>query len=293
MTTQPGEFITSLTDLMIGDVMSTKIISCQPEDNLAQVATAMVSHGIHAMLLEPPTGSRPLILSDLELVRAALQRPSDTRAGDLASEPVPTVDDNASVDEAVAKMAELYVRHLLAIDPVSGRSNGVISSLDIVAVLGGYPPLRSRAFESEAPRPAAAARQLKEARAGAVMHPGIVTCAPDARLWSLARSMVEHRVHCVAVAGVGDAGAHGRHFNWGLINDMELVLAAHSGALGEAAATIASAAPPAVNECDSLERAAWLMVNDEAHHVVVIGQSGLPSGMISTLDVARILAAPA
>ena len=292
MSTQPADFTTSLADLMVGDLMSTEIISCPPEDNLAQVAATMVSHGIHATLLEPPTGTHPLIVTDLELVRAALQRPSDTRAGDLASEPVPTIHDNASVDAAVAKMAELYVRHLLAIDPVSGRSCGVISSLDIVAALGGYPPLRGRPFDSEPMRPTSA-RQLTEARAGAMMHPGIVTCAPDAPLWSVARSMAEHRVHCVAVAGVGEAGAHGRHFSWGLIDDMELVLAAHSGTLTQAAATIASAAPPAVNESDTLDRAATLMVKDDAPHVVVIGPSGLPAGMISTLDVARILAAAA
>jgi CBS domain-containing protein len=292
MTAQPAEFTTSLTDLMVGDVMSPRIISCQPEDSLAQVATTMVTNGIHATLIEPPTGTHPLIITDLELVRAALERPSDTRAGDLASEPVPTIDDNASVDEAVAKMAELYVRHLLAVDPVSGRSCGIISSLDVVAVLGGYPPLRARTFDSEPTRPAGAPK-LNEVHAGAMMHPGIVTCAPDAPLWSVARSMAEHRVHCIAVAGVGDAGPHGRHFSWGLIDDMELVLAAHSGTLTRAAATIASAAPLAVNDSDTLNRAATLMISDAASHVVVVGSAGLPSGMISTLDIARILAAAA
>lgn len=289
MPTQPASFTTSLTDVVIGDVMSPRLISCQPRDNLAQMAATMVSHGIHALLLEPTAGPHPLIVTDLELVRAALERPGDTCAGDLGSEPVPTIDDNASVDEAVAKMAELYVRHVLAIDPVSGRSVGVISSLDIVAVLGGYPPLRSRPFESGPPRPAVGAPRLKEALAGAVMHPGIVTCAPDVRLWSVARSMVEHRVHCIAVSGVGEAGAHGRHFSWGLIDDMELVLAAHSGTLTRAAATIASAAPPAVNDSDTLDRAASLMISEHAAHVIVIGPSGLPSGIISTLDIARVI----
>jgi CBS domain-containing protein len=293
MPTQPTGFTTSLTDLTIGDLMSPRIISCQPQDNLAQMAATMVSHGIHALLLEPTAGTHPLIVTDLELLWAALQRPLGTCAGDLGSEPVPTIDDNAPVDEAVAKMAELYVRHVLAIDPVSGRSCGVVSSLDIVAVLGGHPPLRSRPFESGPPRPAVVAPQLKEAQAGAVMHPGIVTCAPDVPLWSVARSMAEHRVHCIAVSGVGEAGAHGRHFSWGLIDDMALVLAAHSGTLNRGAGTIASAAPPAVNDSDTLDRAASLMISEHATHVVVIGPSGLPSGIISTLDVARVLAAGA
>jgi CBS domain-containing protein len=292
MGTPPAEFTTSLADLIVGDLMTPEIISCQAQDKVSQVAAIMASQGIHATLREPPTGTGPLIVTDLELVRAALQRPRDTRAGDLASEPVPTIHDNASVDEAVAKMAELYVRHLLAVDPVSGRACGVISSLDIVAALGGYAPLRGRPFDPGPMRPTSA-RQLNDARAGAIMHPGIVTCAPDAPLWTVARSMAEHRVHCIAVAGVGEAGAHGRHFSWGLINDMELMLAAHSGTLARAAATIASAAPPAVNDSDTVDRAATLMINEDAPHVVVIGQSGLPCGMISTLDVLRIVAAAA
>jgi CBS domain-containing protein len=292
MPTQHAEFTSPLADLMVGDLMSTEIIFCQAEDDIAQVAATMVSHGIHATLLEPPTGTHPLIVADLDLVRAALRRPSGTRAGELASEPIPRIHDNASVDEAVAKMAELYVRHLLAVDPVSGRSCGVISSLDIVAALGGYPPLRGRPFDSE-PMRATGARQLNEAHAGAMMHPGIVTCAPDAPLWTVARSMAEHRVHAIAVAGVGEAGAHGRHFSWGLINDMELVLAAHSATLSRAAATIASAAPPAVNETDLADRAATLMINEDAPHVIVIGQSGLPAGMISTLDILRVVGASA
>jgi CBS domain-containing protein len=290
MTTQPSESTASLSCLTIGDVMRAEIISCRPEDTLGRVASTMVTHGIHATPLEPLTNTHPLIVTDLELVRAALQRPNDTRAGDLPSEPVPTIASNASVDAAVAKMAELYVRHLLAIDPTSGRTCGVISSLDIVAALGGYPPCT---VDPRPTRPAASTRRLDEAHAGEMMHPGIVTCAPDTPLWTVARSMAEHRVHCIAIAGVGEAGPHGRHFSWGLIDDMELVLAAHSGTLTRAAATIAAATPPAVNDSDTLDRAATLMINDDARHVVVIGPSGLPSGMISTLDVARSLAAAA
>jgi CBS domain-containing protein len=291
MTTQPSESTATLTGLTIGDVMRPEIISCRPEDELGQVAATMVTHGIHATLLEPLTNTHPLIVTDLELVRAAVERPSGTRAGELTSEPAPMLDSSASVSEAVAKMAELYVTHLLATDAAAAPC-GVLSSFDIVALIGGYRPAHARTLH---PAPAACAadtRSLNERLAREVMHPGIVTCAPDAPLWTVARSMIEHHVHCIAVAGVGGAGAHG-HFSWGLINAMELVLAAHSGTLGEAAATIASASPPAVNDSDTLQRAARLMINDDARHVVVIGGSGLPSGMISTFDVARVLAGAA
>ena len=41
----------------------------------------------------------------------------------------------------------------------------------------------------------------------------------------------------------------------------------------------------------TLERAASLMASHDATHVVAVGRSGLPSGVVSTLDVIRILAA--
>ena len=69
------------------------------------------------------------------------------------------------------------------------------------------------------------------------------------------------------------------------------MVALHRGALAEPAATIAATAPIAVKESEMLDRAAALMVEHDISHVVVVGHSGLPSGMVSTLDVAGILAA--
>jgi CBS domain-containing protein len=293
MTSKPTEFTATLSGLTIGDAMRPGVVSCPPEEGLASVAATMVSHGIHAMVLEPLTSRNPLIVTDLEVIRAALKRPDGTCVGEIARELATTLPGDALLDQAVAKMAELYVAHVLVTDPASGAPCGVISSFDLVAVISGPQPAAARMLRPGLARPASSPRTLSAARAGDVMHPGVVTCEPDAPLWAVARSMAEHRVHCVAVAGVGNAGAHGRHFIWGLIDDMDLVLAAHRGTLDEPAATIAVAAPPAIHESDSLERAAGLMVNDDTRHVVVVGPSGLPSGMISTLDVARILAAAA
>jgi CBS domain-containing protein len=293
MTTKPIEFTATLSGLTIGDAMRPGIVSCRPEEGLASVAATMAGHGIHAMVLEPRTSRNPLIVTDLEVIRAVLTRPDGTCVGEIACEPATTLPSDSLLDQAVAKMAELYVTHVLVTDPASGAPCGVISSFDLVAVISGPQPASARMLRPGLARPASSARTLSGARAGDVMHPGVVTCAPDAPLWAVARIMAEHRVHCVAVAGVGDAGAHGRHFGWGLIDDMELVLASHRGSLDEPAGTIVVAAPPAIKESDSLERAAGLMVKDDARHVVVVGPSGLPSGMISTLDVARILAAPA
>ena len=278
MTTKPIEFTATLSGLTIGDAMRPGVVSCRPEEGLASVAATMAGHGIHAMVLEPLTSRNPLIVTDLEVIRALLTRPDGTCAGEIARELAPTLPSDALLDQAVAKMAELYVAHVLVTDPASGAPCGVISSFDLVAVISGPQPAAARMLRPGLARPAPSGRTLSAALAGHVMHQGVVTCAPDAPLWAVARSMAEHRVHCVAIAGVGDAGAHGRHFSWGLIDDMDLVLASHRGSLDEPASTIAATAPPAIKESDSLERAARLMVKDDARHVVVVGPSGLPSG---------------
>jgi CBS domain-containing protein len=279
-----------LTGLTVRDAMRPGVITCLPSDGLATLAAIMVAHGVHATVLEPPGDGEPLIVTDMELTRAALERPDDVSAGDLARDPAVTLPSDASLDLAVAKMAELYVGHLLATDPASGVPCGILSSFDIASVIGGHPPERARRLRRGPTHPASCVRALREAIVGDVMHLGVVTCTPDTPLRAVGRSMVQHRVHCVAVAGVQGSGPHPHHFNWGLIDDMALVRALHRGALGDHAGAIAVTSPIAVLEADSLEVAARLMIKDGARHVVVVGPSGLPSGMVSTLDVASILA---
>jgi CBS domain-containing protein len=290
MRIQPMEPASVLTGLTVDDAMRAGLVTCLPSDGLARLAAIMVAHGIHATVLAPPGDGEPLIVTDMELIRGALERPDDVSVGDLARDPAVTLRSDASLDLAVAKMAELYVRHLLATDPASGVPRGIVSSFDIASVIGGHPPERARRLRRGPTHPPSCVRALREAIVGDVMHRGVVTCSPDTPLRAVGRSMAQHRVHCVAVAGVQGSGPHPHHFTWGLIDDMELVRALHRGALGDHAGAIAVTEPIAVLESDSLEVAARLMIKDGARHVVVVGSSGLPSGMVSTLDVASILA---
>jgi CBS domain-containing protein len=195
---------------------------------------------------------------------------------------------DAPLDRAVAMMAERYVAHLLATDPVSGDPAGIISSFDVAAVVGGLDPKYARMLAPGPARPVVSARTLAQTRVGDVMHPGVTTCPADAPLATVALSMAAHRIHCVAVAGIERSG---QHLKWGLIGDMDLVRAVHRGAFSEPAATIAATEPIAVREDDSLERVAALMVEHATSHVVVVARSGLPSGIVSTRDVAGVLAA--
>jgi CBS domain-containing protein len=275
-----------LTGVTVLDAMSPGVVSCLPDDGVAKLASIMVAHGIHAVVLARGDRTGPLIVTDLELVRAALER-ADVHVAEIAREPLASLPADAPLDRAVAMMAERYVAHLLATDPVSGDPAGIISSFDVAAVVGGQDPKYARMLRPGPARPSVSARTLAQARVGDAMHPGVITCPADAPLATVALSMVEHRIHCVAVAGIERSG---QHLKWGLIGDMDLVLAVHRGAFSEAAATIAATEPIAVREDDSLERVAALMVEHVTSHVVVVARSGLPSGIVSTRDVVGVLA---
>ncbi len=278
-----------LAGLTVRDAMHPGVVACHRDAALCTVASIMATHGMHSVVLSQPERDTPLIVTDLELVRAALEGADDARAGDIAREPATTLSSDASLDDAVAMMAIGYVGHLLATDPSSGAPAGVISSFDVASVAGGWEPRLARIVRPD-PATLPRAPTLRAARIGDVMHGGVATCLPDTSLFAVARTMAEHRVHCVAVAGVDNSGGRGEHLIWGLIEDIDLVVALHRGSLAVPAGTIAEPAPAALREDASLERAAELMVEHDTRHVVAVGQSGLPAGMVSTLDVARILA---
>jgi CBS domain-containing protein len=122
-----------------------------------------------------------------------------------------------------------------------------------------------------------------------VMRPGVMSCAPDAPLLTVAQTMATHHVHCVVVAGLTKDDTGGDHLVWGLLSDMDLVRAAEAGIAGHSAADAARTEVVTVEPSTSLAEAAALMDgHDTAHLIVTTG--GQPAGVISSLDIAGALA---
>ena len=201
------------------------------------------------------------------------------------------VAPSASLEHAIATMATLDVAHLLVCDAESDWPEGVLSSFDIAAVLSGRDPRLTRMIRPGPARPLVSATRLSDTTVAQVMHPGVITCLPDTPLHELAGRMADLRIHCIAVSGVGTRPDGDEHLMWGLVSDMDVVHAAHRGGPGTLAGELAATTPLALPEDATLERAASLMASHDAAHIVAVGRSGLPSGVVSTLDVIRILAA--
>jgi CBS domain-containing protein len=126
---------------------------------------------------------------------------------------------------------------------------------------------------------------LERITVGDVMHRGIVTCSPTTPLTTVAREMAAHRIHCVVVRTDGADGP------WGVISDLDLVAAAALGAVDDAAGAATATPAVMVRTEDGLRRAMQLMAEHQVTHLVVVDHHGRPRGVISTLDVADVLAA--
>jgi CBS domain-containing protein len=137
--------------------------------------------------------------------------------------------------------------------------------------------------------PAAQPVTFKDGTVLDAMHYGVFAVAPDTPLPVVARLMAGYRIHAIVVWG-DDAGSGGTP--WGVVSDLDLVEMASAGMIDERTAGD-SAVTPAVliapTEC--LARAAQLMCEHRVSHLVVTDpQTGHPTGVLSTLDIVRVLA---
>ncbi len=130
----------SLEHATVGDAMHEGIISCPPETTATKLARMMANHHIHCLFVMHPAQSgsgKPYvwgIVSDLDLMRAALRGEGEETADALASEPMITVKPDLPLIDAMALMVNHSVSHLVVVDPETLRPVGVLSSTDAADV---------------------------------------------------------------------------------------------------------------------------------------------------------------
>jgi len=76
---------------------------------------------------------------------------------------------------------------------------------------------------------------------------------------------------------------------WGVVSDLDVLRAARAGADALTAADIAATAAITGEPSLSLDEAARLMLEHGTTHLIVV-ERGLPVGVVSSLDVAGVLA---
>ena len=133
------------------------------------------------------------------------------------------------------------------------------------------------------------APRLAHVRVGDAKHHGVLSCAADTPLPMVAAIMAEHRVHCVVVHESDDPEATA----WSIVSDRDLMSAAASDRIDEpSAGSVAGTSVPRIGSAESLVRAAQVMAEHDVSHLVVVGEAnGRAEGILSSLDVAMVLAA--
>jgi CBS domain-containing protein len=119
------------------------------------------------------------------------------------------------------------------------------------------------------------------------MRAGVIGCPPDTPLETVARMMAGNHVHSIVVS---NAGATDDRRPWGIVSDIDLVRSAPDTS-DRTAADVCASEVVTVTPDEPLARAAQLMGEHETSHLIVVDeQSGEPLGVVSSLDVAGIVA---
>src|SRR4051794_16477867 len=253
---------TPLAGLTAAEVMSPGLLACERDAPVRELAEMMAVNEVHAVAL--PDGSG--VVTTLDIVAS----PEAATAADLASSPATVLPDEP-LEQVARVIAETGRSHVVVVGPSSALPLGVVSTLDVAAVLAGREPRAARVVRPRPARPALSTSRLDRVSVGDAMHPGIFTVPAGASLRELATALVDHRVHMLVV---DDA----------IVDDIAIARAAAAGA--------PTAEPSPIERIEfglTLDVAADTMARTASSHLLVV-RDGSPVGVLSDLDVVDVLA---
>jgi CBS domain-containing protein len=143
----------------------------------------------------------------------------------------------------------------------------------------------------EVRHPGEPAVPFEAATVGDVMSRGVISCPPETPLRVVARMMATHAVHAIFVFEHTDEDDEAPQL-WAVVSDLDLVAATRLDLDSLTAGATAITPLLTVAADHSLAEAGSLMAQyGIAHLAVTDPNSGRPIGVVSTLDIARAVAA--
>lgn len=118
---------------LVRDLRLRPLVTIEPEASLRIAARTMREEGVSALVVGTP-GAFVTILTERDVTAAVADgRPPDTLTAVLATPRPATVDRDATVVAAAARMLDEGVRHLVVVQ--GRRAVGLVSIRDLLAVL--------------------------------------------------------------------------------------------------------------------------------------------------------------
>lgn len=142
-------------------------------------------------------------------------------------------------------------------------------------------------MESAAPSTEQRDPSFAHATVDDAMHPAVLTCDPATPLVTVAQRMSAERIHSIVMLAGGDDPRE--RIPWAVVTDMDLLR--HAGRAGELTAGARRAIRAATASSGSSGCTSTISVPATVTHAVVVERShGRPIGVLSALDIARVVA---
>jgi len=133
-----------LSRILARDAMHTPILACGAATDLGEVAGLMAEHRVHCVVVDgisrDGNGEHLVwaVVSDLDLVRAAVSADPTTTAGHIARTPALCVDVEDDLVTVATLLADNAASHAVVVE--AERPVGIISTLDIASSVPGSAP---------------------------------------------------------------------------------------------------------------------------------------------------------
>jgi CBS domain-containing protein len=125
----------------VADAMHPGILSCAAEATLPDVARMMATHHVHCVVVGGTAdgqGEESTVLgivSDVDVLRAGMRPDAADTASELARQPV-IVETTSPLRDAAELMLANSASHVVAVNPLTKRPVGILSTLDVAGILG-------------------------------------------------------------------------------------------------------------------------------------------------------------
>ena len=132
---------TAMHATLVRDVMHPGIVACSQSAGIAEVAHVMADCRVHCVVViggAEDDHENPVIrgiVSDLDLLKWAAGPDVHATAGAVARDPIVYVDPATPLHEAAETMVEHETQHLVVLQSPQHTPLGILSALDIAAVL--------------------------------------------------------------------------------------------------------------------------------------------------------------
>lgn len=135
-----------MNDVKVQDWMHVGVLVCRPDTPAAEVADAMKTHDVSALVVVDDGGYAVGVISRTDLVNATFVEPyfrhwSGLTARHLMSSPVISVREETPIAEAVRLIRERRIHRVVVTRPEGDRERpvGILSVTDLVRHMPGAP----------------------------------------------------------------------------------------------------------------------------------------------------------